>query len=281
MPLDNTILEKAASKLLADYKQANVYKMGTNQDYEGDVQLGNPLKIFTAPDVSTATYTRGSTTVAYEDITPAEQVFVVNQYKHWGIKADDLEKRFARADVWERTIRNGAYQLAKDADTFISTAMLAALISANTLTARTVGLGLNANAFETLVDLEKALENQDVPMDDLHVFIPPDYEGFLVKDGRYSQFNTAEALKNLRGQEIGRVRFATVHKTTAVPTTGDYSRIIMCSKEAMTYAEILEDLQELPMDKDDYDVRLRSRLVFGGKVVQPRAIAAVNVKFAS
>lgn len=281
MPMDNTVLEKAASKLLADYKQNHVYKLMTNQDYEGDVQLGNPLKIFTAPEPITSAYQRGVTTISYQDVTPGEQVFVVDQYRHWGIKSDDLEKRFARTDVWEKTIRNGAYQLANDSDTFISTTMLAGVPSANVLTARTIGLGLNANAWETLVDLEKVLENNDVPMTDLHVAINPDYEGFLLKDDRYSNFNTGEAVKNLRGQNIGRARNMTVHKTTAVPKSGDYFRIIACSTEAMTYAEILEDLQELPLQAEDYDKRVRARLVFGGKVIQPKAIAVIDVKYAS
>lgn len=280
--LDNTILEAASAKLLDDYRAAHVFKMGTNQDFEGEVGLGQPLKIFTPVIPESAAYDRG-TTITYQDVTPGEQVFTVSQYKTWGLEAEDLEKRFAKAQVWERTIRNGAWRFADDTDTYIADLMVAA-VPDNTLhrlTARTIGLGLNANAYESLVDLQKLLENLDVPMDDCHVFVPPTFEGFLLKDDRYVSFNTPEAQKNLRGQSIGRASFMTVHKTTKVPTDGDYSQIVACHRDATTYAELLEDMQALPIDKDDFKTRVRSRIVFDGKVVMPRGLVMVNVKFAS
>lgn len=279
--MDALAITKWSAKLLMDYREQLVYADMCNKNYEGEIRFAGALKIFTAPIPTVSDYVRGTTTVAYEDVNPSEQLFVVDQRKYWGIRTDDLEKQLARISVWEDTLRNGAWSMSKTVDTYVATTLAAGCPTVNVLPPRTIGGGLNANMFDLLTQMETLLEQNDVPMDDLHVALPPQALGWLRLDPRYSSFNTAEAVQQLAGKNVGRVTYMTVHKTTAVPLSGSTYTLIACSREAMTFAEQMSRMEEVPRDKDDFYDRVRSQTVYGGKVVQPKGIVKVDVQFAA
>lgn len=282
MSLDALALAKTSARLMDDFKANLVFKLMTNQDYEGEVKFASSLTIFMAPIPSTATYTRDSTTISYQRMIPSEQKLEIRQRKYWGIKADDLEKQLALqgGEMWSRTVRNGAFRLARDVDTHISTVMAAAVPTANILTARTVG-GAGASAYELLVDMATTLKNNDVPMGDCHVAIPPGYHGLLTKDVRFTGFNTAEARRTIKGEVIGEIEDLKIHISTDVPLSGSTYTIIACSREGTTCAEQLSEVEMVPRDKDDFDDRIRSQLVFDAKVTQPQALVKCAIQIAS
>lgn len=281
MALDASAITKWSGRHLQLLQDAHVFKLGTNQNYEGDIKYANAVKIFTPPEVTTSSYARDGT-ITYTRPTPGEQVLVIDQRQSWGIKIDSLEKQLTMSSLWEDTIKRGAWQLADDVDDFIRDAMDAATPSASTLTARTIGLGLGlANAYELLVDLDKVLDKNNVPRDGRHAFINPDFEGFLTKDPRFSSFNTAEARKTIKGTPIGMVANLDVHVSNNLVVSGSTYTIQVAWKGAMTYAEQLSELRHITQTAGDYDERVDAELVFGGKVLQPQGLANCNVQFAA
>lgn len=282
MALDALAMTKWSAKVLQTLEDAHVFKMGTNQDYEGEVKFNEAVKIFMAPEVTTSSYARDGS-ITYSRPTPGEQLLVIDQRQYFGLKVDNLEKQLASkggTSMWEKTIQRGAYQLADDVDDFIRDTMNSGTPSAQTLTSRTIGLGLNANAYDLLVDLSKTLSKANVPAAGRHVFINPDFEGFLVKDPRFTSFNTADARKQIRGTAIGRVEFMDVHVSNNLVVSGSTYTIQACWDGAMTYAEQLSDLRYIPVTAGDKDERVDSELVFGGRVVQPVGLANCDVQFA-
>ena len=280
MALDALALTKWSARFLTLLEDAHVFKLGTNRNYEGEVQAAAALKVFTDPEVTTTAYARGDT-ITYSRLTPGEQVLVIDQRQVWAIRVDSLEKLLARGSLWERALKRGAWQLADDVDDFIRDAMDSATPTAQTLTARTIGLGMGlANAYELLVDLDKALTKANVPPDGRHVFISPDYEGFLTKDPRFSSFNTAEARKTIRGTAIGMVSNMEVHVSNNLVVSGTTYTIQAAWDGAMTYAEQLSEIRQIPVTAGDKDERADSELVFGGKVLLPMGLANCDVQFA-
>lgn len=283
MALDPVIMAKQAAKFLNLLSDSHVFKLGTNQDYEGDVAYTNQLEILTEPEVTTTSYTRDGT-ITYVRPTPGKQYMVVDQRQVFALKEDDLEKKLASTagtKMWERTMKRGAWQLADDVDDFIRDLMYNGTMSSNILTNRTIGLGMNASAYETIVDLVKAVKKQNVPNSELHVFIDPDFEGFLTKDGRFTGHNTAEARKTIRGMAIGQVEFADVHVTNNTYRSGSTYRIQLAWEGSTTYAEQMRDMRHIPVTAGDFDERVDSQLVFGGKVTQPQGLAYVDVQYAA
>src|SRR3990167_2021840 len=203
MTIDALAQTKWSAKLLQDLRDAHVFKLGTNQNYEGEIKYAAALKIHQATRPSTSAYTREGT-VTWSRLPVGEQILVSDQRQYFARKVDNLEKHLAinGGALIAEEIRGGAWELADDVDDFIRDAMNSATPSANTLTSRTIGLGLNASAFDLLVDLGTVLDKMNVPRTGRHAFINPDYEGFLTKDPRVTSFNTSEARKSIRGTPL-------------------------------------------------------------------------------
>ena len=283
MPFDAAAMTKWSAKMLNDLRDAHVFKEMTNQDYEGEVRFAANLKIFMVPEVTTTTYARGDT-ITYNRPTPGELNLVIDQRNIFALKIDKLEQQLASAGglaLWEKTIRRGAFQLADDVDDFIRDAMDSGTPSANTLTSRTIGLGLNASAYELLVDLSTTMDEDNIPREGRHVAISPAYKGFLTKDPRWTSYNTAEAVKNIRGAPIGKVEDLEVHVSNNLAVSGTTFTIQAAWDGAFTYGEQLEELRHIPVTAGDKDERVDSELVFGGKVIVPQGLANCDVQFAT
>lgn len=286
MSLDDLALAKSSAKLLDDFKPMLVYSQFCNRDYEGDVKFNGSVKIYQAGIPTVRTYTRGGAALTYDRVNPGEQVMRITQRDYFALEADDLEKQlaFAGGEMWQRTVRNGAFSLAQTVDTYISgTILKLGVPSANVLAQRTVGLGLASNIYDLIVDLRRVLQDNNVPMTpgSLKLALPPAGRALLRKDDRFVGFNTPEAVKNIQGAPIGEIDGVEILVTTQVPVSGSTYTIICGSVEGTTYAEQLSKMENVPRDKDDFEDRVRSQLVFDAKVTQPQCLASCDVQFAS
>ena len=282
MTIDPLAVTKWSSKMLKDLRDAHVFSLGTNRNYEGDIKFAAAVKIFMASRPATSAYTREGT-VTWERIPVSEQVFTIDQRRYFARKVDNLEKHLALngGALIAEEIRGGAWELADDVDDFLRDLMSDGTPSANTLTARTIGMGLNANAWDTLVDLSKAMDKVNVPQTGRHAFISPDYAGFLVKDPRWVSFNTADARRSIRGTPIGMVEYMDIHISNNLVVSGSTYTIQAAWDQSTTYAEQLNEMEMFERFEDSFDQGYRSELVFGGRVTQPQGLAKVLVQYAT
>lgn len=284
MPGMDALAQAKWSAQLLDVYQAKLrYAALCNREYEGEVTMGGSVKIFTPGDVDVAAYTRDSTTIAYQRVAPGEQTMQITKREYFAIKADDLEKAwaFAGGAMWQRHLNRGSFKLAKSVDTYIGgTVMSNGVPTANILTPRVLGTSVNASAYELIVDMGTRLQENDVELDDVTVVVPPAFEGLLRKDDKYVSFNTADARRTLAGQPIGMVDNIMVLSSTNVPVSGSSYTIICAHKDAVTFADMMGELEDVPRDKDDFENRVRSQLIYDAHVVQPNALVKCVVQFA-
>lgn len=286
MSLDAMAQVKWSGKLLQAFEDAHVFKMGTNQDYQDEIRASSAVRIFTPARPTTAAYTRDSTTITYQRLTPGEQTFVVDQRQHWGIKVDSLEKHLAMGGgkMWEAEIEGGAFELADDVDDFIRDLMIAGVASANTLNARTLGIGaMVSNAYDLVVECETKFRKGNVPASEgsWHFFAPPEFSGLVARDERFTGFNTPDARRTIRGGLESVIRSFKYHETNNAYVSGSTYTIIACSDRGTTYGEQLSDIRFIEKTAGDFDERADAELVFGGKVTRPECIVICNVQFAS
>lgn len=285
MAWDALAQTKWSSKLLQALTDAHVFKLMTNQNYEDEIRHNATVKIFMASRPSTATYTRDSTTIAYQRLTPGEQNFVVDQRRYWAIKVDNLEKHiaFKSGEIWEEEISGGGWELADDVDDYIRDAMASSTPTANILDPRTLGLGLNANAYDLLVDMATTFKNNNIRGNSasLHVAVPPAFVGLLYKDDRFVSFNTDKARQTIRGEPVGVVQNITIHESNNVAVSSSTYTIQAAWKQAYTYGEQLDDMEYIDKFEDNFDQGARAQLVFGGKAVQPQGLVYCKVQFAA
>lgn len=283
--MDALAITKWSARIQELYESKLRFAAMCNRDYEGDVKMAGTVKIFSPAPVSIGSYTRGSTTIAYQRATPGEQEFKITQRDYFALEYDDLEGllAFAKGSIWQRTIREGTYQLAKTVDTYISgTVFPAGIATSNTLTPRILSAGdLGSSAYELIVDMAKVLEDNDIDPSTASVCVPPAFKSLLKKDQRFTGYNTSDAQANIAGRPIGEIENMKVLQSTNTPVSGSSYTIWAAGIDACTYAEQLSDLEELPRDKDDFENRMRSQLVFDAKVVQPKALVKCVVQFAA
>lgn len=283
MALDALAVTKWSGRHLAALTDAHVFKLGTNRNYEGEIKFAAALKIFQATRPTTAAYTRDTTTISYTRLTPSEQVLNIDQRQYWQMKVDNLEKHLAIAggSIWEEQIKGGAWELADDVDDFIRDAMSTATPSGATLTARTIGLGLNANAYDLIVDMSVELDEVNVPRTGRHVFVPPAFCGFLNKDPRFVSFNTDKARATIRGEAVGMIQYMTIHESNNIALSGTTYTVQGAWDQAYTYAEQLAEMEFFDKLEGSFDQAVRAELVFGGKAIQPQGLVKCAVQFAT
>ena len=284
MALDALAQVKWSAKLLQVFEDAHVYKKGTNQDYDDEISSNAAVRIFTPARPTTSTYTRDSTTISYERLTPGEQIFIVDQRRHWGIKVDSLEKHLAMGGgkMWQEEISGGAFELADDVDDFLRDLMAAGVAADNVLNPRVLGIGaMSSNAYDLIVEMEVKLRKGNVPEGGWHIFCPPEFSGLVARDERFTGFNTPDARRTIRGGLETKIRSFTYHETNNAPVSGSTYTIIACSEKSTTYGEQLSKLRFIEKTAGDFDERADSELVFGGKVTRPEAIVTCAAQFAS
>lgn len=284
MALDPLAMTVWSDKYVQSFNDAHVFKKGTNQNYDDEIKANAAVKIFTPARPTTAAYTRDSTTITYQRLTPGEQVFIVDQRQHWGIKVDSLEKHIAQGGgrMWEEEIRGGAWELEDDVDDFLRDLMIAGTATANVLNARTLGTGaLVSKAFDLITEFETTLKTRNVPPGGWHLFVPPAFSGLLARDDRFTGFNTSDARRTIRGGIETVIRGFEYHETNNDYVSGSSHTIIACTDQATTYGEQLSELRHIPVTAGDYDERCDSELVFGGKVIRPEGICTCVVQFAA
>lgn len=282
--MDALAIAKWSAKIQEVHDSKLRYAALCNRNYEGDVKANGSVKIFMPGEVDVNSYTRGSTTIAYGRATPGQQEMHITQRDYFALQYDDLEGllAFAKGAIWEATIERGTYKLGKTVDTYVGgTIMANGVPTANVLGARTVGTGLAASAYELLVDMARIIEDNDMDPATAGVVVPPAFHSLLKKDDRFASFNTADAVANLRGRPVGQVENLMVLVTTNCVLSGSTYTLIAAAKEACTYAEQLSDLEDLPRDKDDFENRMRSQLVFDAKVIQPKGMVSCAVQISA
>lgn len=282
MALDALAITKWSSRILEQLRDAHVAKLGTNQDYEGEIRFADAVKIFTAPRFTTAAYVRDTTSVSYQRMNPAEQLLTIGNRQYFAGKVDNLEKLIAMmgGKIWEEAIEGGAWELADDIDDEIFTTMAAGVAAANVIPGRSLGSGMGASAYDLLVDMKVLFAKSNVPPNRRHVFVPPEFSGLLSKDDRFVGFNTPNASTNIRGELIYTgIQSMTLHETNNLPVSGSTVTVIAAWEGATTTAEQLNEIEYFEKFEATFDKGVRQEVVWGSKVTQPQGIITCACNF--
>ena len=88
--------EAWSMRLATKLDQINVMLPLVNRNWEGDLRQNKTVHVRTAGNISMGSYSRGST-ISYQDLTPTNESFTVNDGEYFAFEVDDLDK--AQSDV--------------------------------------------------------------------------------------------------------------------------------------------------------------------------------------
>lgn len=295
MSLENFIPTVWAGSILRALKTALVYPQLMNRDYDGDIAAaGDSVRINMIGDVTISTYTKGVDLASPETLTDAQLTLKITEGKSFNFVVDDVDRAQQTPKVMGEASNRAAYGLKKVTDSFC--AGLYTDISANNLigsdASPITGTWATAGtlAYDRLVDLGVLLDNNDVPDEGRWAVVPPWFEGYLLKDNRFTSFATIQALAMLREGSItgaigsgigtngfiGRAAGMDLYKSNQVPQTSSTKyKIIAGHPMAWAFADQILTVEGYRPEKRFGDA-LKGLHVYGAKVVRPYALALLT-----
>src|SRR4051794_18613646 len=104
-----------SAKLLVALRKELVYAGPgmLNRDYEGDIKgAGSMVRITSISDPTVNTYVPNVTSITPEELTDAQRNLVIDQFKYWAFKVDDVDAAQAAGSVMSEAMSRAAYKVA-------------------------------------------------------------------------------------------------------------------------------------------------------------------------
>jgi len=268
-----------AARLLTALEKSLVYGQANvcNRDYEGEIrEAGNTVKIGSIGDVTIGNYTKDTDITAPETLTDSEQQLEIDQAKYFNFYVDSIDRAQQNANVLDTAMQRSAWSLRDAADSFLATAMDAAVPSGNKIgSLATPKVPTKDDAYEYLVDLGVLLDEANTPLENRFVIVPAWFHGLLLKDERFVQAGTLRSDRALANGAVGEAAGFSILKSNNVPnTTATKYKIIAGHGIATSYVEQIVDLQTYQPERRFGDA-VKGLHVYGARVVQPTALACL------
>ena len=298
-----------------------------NHDYEGDIaEYGDSVKIHAISDPTISDYTKNSTDLSSPEVLSAsEAILLIDQGDYFNFIVDDIDKRQVQPQFTAEAMDRAGYGLALEVDQYVAGLMLAAIVAAGNdsfgeAIAPVVSTAVSplpihgagqyqevtdvtaTAAYEFLVDLGVALDNQKIPRSlDRFAIVPPWLLGELSKDYRFVGINGASGntiladgfagspeQNGLAGRAAGFNVIASLdvptgtfngtsaYKVGAGTANGKYSAVVAGVPSATSFANQIIETEAYRSHKAFGDV-LRGLHVYGCKVTNASRLVAAYV----
>lgn len=280
MAVTSFIPEVWAARLLMNLNNELVYANLLNNDYTGEIsQYGDTVHINKFGKITSKKYTRNTDIADPEDLTTTDLTLEIDQADYFNMSIDDVDAAQVRADLMDAAMLEASYALSSTADAYVS-----GLLKAGTATK---GLGDDSTpkeittpdlAYELLVDMKTALDKANVPKQGRWVVVPPEYEGYMLKDARFA-YNTQQSNTRLENGEVARAAGFRIYLSNEVPNESSKKyKIIASYSGAGTFADQILKTEAYRPQKRFSDA-VKGLHVYGAKVTRPECVAVATVNF--
>ena len=251
-----------------------------NRKYEGKVKgKGESVKILGVgkPTIKSITKaSRNNEIEAAEEIEDSSVVMYINQIRYFNYKIGDIDKAQAMDGVMDALEAETSEALADEVDKYIAgfavDSSVAKLNKTTTVVTKDNILSLLDSA------IQKLYENDVKTSTKLVVTISPRFftlfkQAYIDKDT-----NNSEMLKNGRVAKYGSVVVKmsnNVHKTE----NGNTDNIMIRTQRAIAFAKPLTHTEAYRPEKSFADA-VKGFILFDAKVVRPKEVININVKYA-
>lgn len=246
-----------------------VYGKLFNQNYIGEVSLGNNLKIPSIGAVTVEDY------VQYTDLTgqnaaDSSITLAINKAKAFEIVLDDIDEVQSAPDILAAYLSEAIHGLQKSLDADLA----AELASAGTLVTgfgtATTPIEVNSkNICQQLRSMAMAMDNANVPRGTRSIVLPP---WAIEKLTLASIVDATDNTVVLANGIVGRYAGFDIYMSALVPNTaGAKYRILAAWDQSATYAVQIEKTENFRHPKQFADV-IRGLCVYGAKATRPETI---------
>lgn len=282
-----------SSKLIEKFYAATVFAAIANTNYEGEIKgQGDTVHIRTIPTLTINDYAVGQTLINQRPNSNVVDL-VINNGKYWSAIVDDVMVVQADLNMMNIWAGDASEQMKIAIDRSIL-AVLGAQVDASNrgATAGVISANLNlgvtgtplaltkVNIIDTLVDINEALSQQNIPEVGRWFVIPFWAASLIKKSDLKDAMISGDSVSIMRNGRIGMIDGCTIYVSNNLPnvvdSTFNCSNILGGHMNALTFASQLVKTETLRAESTFGDI-MRGLQVYGYKMINPFAMASAYV----
>ena len=219
-----------------------------------------------------------------EEIEDTSVIMYINQIAYFNYLVGDIDKAQAVDGIMDALEAETSEGLANEVDTYIASfakdsSVVSLYANAPKVVAKETSTAGEAYVLDVLdLAIQKLFENDVKESTKIVVTVSPRFYTILKKAYRFEDTNNSEILKNGKVGMYGKVIVKmsnNVHKTDS----GATDNIMIRTQRAIAYANPLTHTEAYRPEKKFADA-VKGYILFDAKVVRPKEIININVKYA-
>lgn len=243
-----------------------------NRDYEGEIKAkGNTVHINQSNGVTVKDYVR-SDGITSDDYASNQRDLVINNDKYAAVSVDDADRIQANLSLDSPILQDFADAITEKRNEGLlqSIATDASLLTENVIDA---GAAID---YDDFVEADRLMNWLKIPADGRFFFFEPNSKSDLLKDANFIEANKYGSNVPLITGEIGMlcnfrmVMTPSIYNDNATATPKYHN--IFCHWKSVAVAKQKHFNVEALRDKDDFDDHIRTRVLWGDKVIQPKGV---------
>jgi N4-gp56 family major capsid protein len=203
---------------------------------------------------------------------------LIDQQKYFGFYIDDIDTAQQNPKVMAQAMEEAAYALRDEADKYVAGLFNGAGTGIGGAGGTQITTG---NAYEKLVELSVALDENNVPKAGRWVIVPSWVHGKLLQDSRFVSSGSSQAEERLQNGVVGFAAGFSILTSNNVKkevvTGTDVWRCMAGYAGAISYAEQIMSVEAFRPENRFADA-VKGLHVFGAKVVRPEGLVILNAK---
>ena len=283
MSIRNFVPTVWSAKLFSELDKAHVLVPLANRDYEGEItNYGDQVKINAIGDIAVNNYAPNVTQITPQQLAAAQTVLEIDQAKYFAFYIDDVDNAQTKPKVMSEAMRKSAYALSDDTDQHI-----ASLVGfAGSVVASTAANIVNS--VSVISQVARALDDRNVPSQGRWMVIPPWFHQKLVLNQIFQTAGSVDANQTYANGYVGRAfgfDFYLSNNLTTGPVVPAATPLNCHSamagiNRAISFAEQVVKM-EAYRPENSFSDAVKGLHVYGAKVIDPSALARVNIASSS
>lgn len=280
MAFNNFIPSVWAESINRELERACVFLEDCNRQYEGLVAgKGDSVHILGVgkPTIKSLERENASGEIdAAEEIEDTSVILNINQIRYFNYKVGDIDKAQSVGGLMDTLSQETSEGLANEIDKFIASMATSEDVSTLTGTAQVVS---KDNILSILDDAIERLQENDVNMaSGVTITVSPRFYKLFKQAYIGKNTDNVSALENGRVAMYGNVTIK-LSNNVAKSEDGATDNIMIRTKRAIAFVNPLTHTEAYRPEKSFADA-VKGYALFDGKVVRPKEIININVKYA-
>lgn len=262
------------SKKLNNKYYAQTFLMDIcNTNWEGEIKgQGSSIMIRNRPTVAITDYTVNQD-IQYQDIVDEKVELLIDKAKSFSFKIDDIDAAQSNIAIMNELSQDAAYQMKIAIDTHVLGSVYAD--ASNALGTLTMD---KTNVIDWIIDAEVKMEENNLPVADRWLVIPPKAAGYIqksdLKNASLSGDTKSIVRSNMTNGRLGEIGGITLYVSNNLAKSGTTYQCLAGHKSAVSFAAQIVKVENLRLQTKFGDA-VRGLNVYGFKTLIPSALVSM------